>query len=131
MQISKVVSANLKESDIHHCTRVAKLNSVYYQNVRELRTKTHNFLCNISCTNYDILVLTETWLNDKINDEELFDNRYTVYRRDRETTGFHPEKEGGGVLVAVSNRFHSTRLSKSESHCEDLCSDRCSSRYKR
>ncbi|CAH2096753.1 unnamed protein product [Euphydryas editha] len=26
MQISKVVSANLKESDIHHCTRVAKLN---------------------------------------------------------------------------------------------------------
>lgn len=26
MQISKVVSANLKETDIHHCTRVAKLN---------------------------------------------------------------------------------------------------------
>ncbi|CAB3251213.1 unnamed protein product [Arctia plantaginis] len=56
-------------------------------------------------SNYDIIVLTETWLNSSVLSTELFDDRYVVYRRDRESSGFHPGKEGGGVLVAVSRRL--------------------------
>lgn len=51
---------------------------------------------------------------------ELFDDRYTVYRRDRESSGFHGNKMGGGVLIAVSKRFKSYRLCAEESDCEDL-----------
>lgn len=93
---------------------------IYYQNVRGLRTKTEDFFSNIVCSSFDVIILTETWLNSSIFDSELFDNRYLVYRRDRETSGFHPKKDGGGVLVAVSTNFASRRLPLYESKCEDL-----------
>lgn len=53
-------------------------------------------------------------------DSELFDSRYIVYRRDRESSCFHAGKEDGGVLVAVLNSHKSFRLSNLESNCEDL-----------
>lgn len=92
----------------------------YYQNVRGLRTKTTDFFNNIVCNNYDIIALSETWLNSGVFDSELFDCRYAVYRRDRETSGFHSGKNGGGVLIAVSKRLNSRRLQTNESKCEDL-----------
>ncbi|CAG4985372.1 unnamed protein product [Colias eurytheme] len=42
------------------------------------------------------------------------------YTRDMETSGFHNMKSGGGVLVAVSKRFHSRRIPEMESDCEDI-----------
>lgn len=75
----------------------------------------------ILSNNYDIIVLTETWLCDGVVDSEIFDDRYEVYRRDRDTclTG-NSKKSGGGVLIAVSNRFTSYREPSWESDCEDL-----------
>lgn len=67
-----------------------------------------------------MLVLTETWLNNCIHSSELFDQRYIVFRRDRETSGFHAKKEGGGVLVAVSRKYAANRQCSWESGCEDL-----------
>lgn len=52
-----------------------KLN-VYYQNARGMRTKTNIFYRNVCSNNYDIILLTETWLVDGIADSELFDCRY-------------------------------------------------------
>lgn len=51
---------------------------------------------------------------------ELFDDRYVVYRRDRETTGFHCNKDGGGVLIAVSRKINSKCNQEWQSKCEDL-----------
>lgn len=55
---------------------------------------------NILLHNYDIIILTETWLHADILDSEFIDSRYCLYRcdRDRISTG---RKDGGGVLVAV------------------------------
>lgn len=92
----------------------------YYQNVRGLRTKTVDIYNNVVCNNFDVIVLTETWLNGSVLDRELFDNRYEVYRRDRESSGFHSSRDGGGVLIAVSRRYKSSRLFGYESDCEDL-----------
>lgn len=94
--------------------------NIYYQNSRGLRTKTHIFYRNLCISNYDIIVLTETWLNNSVSNHELFDNRYNVYRRDRETTGFNCGINGGGVLVAVLKKFKSVRMSSWESDCEDV-----------
>lgn len=57
--------------------------SVYYQNVRGLRTKTATFYRNICLNSYDIICVTESWLTDGVNNNELFDDRYIVFRRDR------------------------------------------------
>lgn len=51
---------------------------IYYQNVRGLRSKTLTFYRNLSLVSYDIIILTETWLNDSVFDSELFDSRYVV-----------------------------------------------------
>jgi hypothetical protein len=74
----------------------------------------------LAASDYDILVLTETWLNDKVLSTELFDNRYTVFRRDRERSGFHASKEGGGVLIAVSKKVNAKQIESWHSSCEDL-----------
>ena len=51
--------------------------------------------------NYDIIALTETWLNSSFYDSELFDNRYTVIRRDRSEN----KLRGGGVLIALKKNL--------------------------
>lgn len=77
---------------------------IYYQNVRGLRTKTNTFFRNLMIADYDIICLTETWLLPGIYDAELFDVRYSIYRCDRDYA-YRGEELGGGVLVAVHQRF--------------------------
>lgn len=80
-----------------------KLN-IYFQNVRGLRTKTHSCFNNILSTNYDIIILVETWLCAGIYNRELCDDRYDVFRFDRDTkaTG---KIIGGGVMICVRREF--------------------------
>lgn len=61
---------------------------LYYQNVRGLQTKTSDIFDNVLYNNFDITIPTKPCFNSSILDAELFDNRYIVYRRDRETSGF-------------------------------------------
>ena len=46
--------------------------------------------------NFDIITVTETWLNDTISNKEILPCCYNIVRRDRTT-----EKRGGGVLMAL------------------------------
>ena len=89
--------------------------SCYYQNVRGLRSYVRDVALKIQNSSFDIIILSETWLNCTIYDSEIFDNRYTVYRRDRINKTL-----GGGVLIAVSNNFTSSRVFSCNSECEDL-----------
>ena len=77
--------------------------SIFYQNIRGTKSKTDDIRNSVLGNNYDLICLSETWLNDDIHSSELFDDRYCVYRRDRcsrfkERFG---KGYGGGVLVAV------------------------------
>lgn len=74
--------------------------NIFYHNVRGLRTKTKQFYLNVLNNNYDIICLTETWLIKGIFDEELFDSRYNVYRKDRDYHNLEMDK-GGGTLIAI------------------------------
>ncbi|CAH2089106.1 unnamed protein product [Euphydryas editha] len=74
--------------------------SIYYQNVRGLRTKCAAFQLNLLSNNYDIVVITETWLCDGIFDREIADDRYVVFRQDRNLT-LANKKTGGGVMMLV------------------------------
>lgn len=74
--------------------------NIYYQNARGLRTKTVQFKRNIQLHSYDVVIITETWLLDGINNEELFSDKYAVWRRDRDYSSVGQER-GGGVLIAT------------------------------
>lgn len=68
--------------------------------MRGLRTKSHTFLSNVLNCNYDVICLTESWLNDSFYSAEYFDSRYDVFRRDRDTVA-SGHLRGGGVVIAV------------------------------
>jgi hypothetical protein len=78
---------------------------VYYQNARGLRTKTNNFFVNVLESHHDVIIITETWLCNGIENSELFDDRYDVYRKDRHDTS---TVVGGGILIAVSRSLTSS-----------------------
>ncbi|CAG9094421.1 unnamed protein product [Plutella xylostella] len=92
---------------------------VYYQNVRGLRTKTDTFSRNVGLNDYDVIALTETWLYEGIYDEELFDGRYVVWRRDRDYERTQQER-GGGVLLAIKRDLIATGLPDWHSPAEDI-----------
>lgn len=73
--------------------------SVYYQNVNGLRTKIEALGKKEKIL--DMYSLTETWLNENYNSEDLFDPIiYEVFRRDRDTKN-STKKIGGGCLIAI------------------------------
>lgn len=81
-----------------------------YQNVRSLKStyldnsnncKENKLSCfhDIVMTNhFDVIALTETWLDNSISNHEILQNGYKITRRDRQNG-----KRGGGVLLAVKD----------------------------
>lgn len=69
--------------------------------------------------NWDVVVLTETWLNDSVLNAELFPPGYQIFRRDRCElhTGL---SMGGGVLIAVASHIKVTRISQLENEGENI-----------
>ena len=77
--------------------------SVYYQNVRGIRTKTAELLNNTSSCCFDMIALTETWLNPSIFENEFMADKYSVFRADRDFLSTGRERRGG-VLLAVDKK---------------------------
>lgn len=95
--------------------------SIYYQNVRGLRTKCLTLYNNILSSEYDVLCFTETWLQDDILDTEICDSRYSVFRCDRDLISTN-RSTGGGVMVCVRRDLcASLRLEWSCDLIESVC----------
>ncbi|KAL1402104.1 hypothetical protein pipiens_006234, partial [Culex pipiens pipiens] len=86
-----------------------------------MRTKTKQFFLALASSDYDVIALSETWLQDDIVDAELSSN-YNLFRQDRnELTS--DRSRGGGVLIAVkkAHDFTCTRvLSAGYEHLEQV-----------
>lgn len=80
-----------------------------YQNVRGLRSKTTTFYNSVTVCDFDFIGLTETWLTADIQDSELFPTHFSVYRKDRDYGTLNVTR-GGGVLLAVRNRYASVKI---------------------
>lgn len=73
--------------------------TVYYQNVRGLRTKFNDVSVSVLAEVFDIICFTETWLNEDFDNCDIIDDRYIIFRQDRDySTGM---SRGGGVLIAA------------------------------
>lgn len=68
-----------------------------------------------SACNFEIIALTETWLNDNFFNSEIFNSQYTVFRRDRNYNELGSQR-GGGVLIAALGHLISSGISTSHSN---------------
>lgn len=82
---------------------------IFYQNSRGLRTKCVEFRQSLLLNDYDIVVITESWLHAGILDGEVSDSRYDVFRYDRDLPAAMKET-GGGVLALVHRRLNASRV---------------------
>jgi hypothetical protein len=86
----------------------------YYLKRRSLKATTDNGTSNerkmsdlqdiVYSRDLDIICLTETWLNDSVNNHEIIPFGYNIYRKDR------LNRVGGGVLIAVKSCYFSCEL---------------------
>ena len=83
-------------------------------NCQSLWAKRLEFNHMIDSVNPDIVIGTESWLNDTIANNTVFPtDHYNVYRRDRGS-------RGGGVFILVKNTLQSTREEELDTSCEIL-----------
>lgn len=76
-----------------------------------MRTKSLLFCSYTLQSDYDIFVITESWLNLDFYSEEFFNPYvYIVYRKDRDAVRTGHEK-GGGVLIAVKKSLFCKSIS--------------------
>lgn len=93
-------------SSNHETTRTVREQNIsshltcFYQNVRSLKSNGKNscFQDTVLANQFDIIALTETWLNSSISNYEILPLGYKIFRKDRETG-----RRGGGVLLAVKD----------------------------
>ena len=74
--------------------------SCIYLNARSIVNKHKELEMHVLEENFDIIGITETWLNSSIADSEMSIKGYTLYRNDRKDEEKH---RGGGVALYVHN----------------------------
>ena len=70
--------------------------NINFQSVKFRQCRLSSVLQSV---NPDIVFGTETWLDENINDQEIFSRGYIVNRKDRAASG-------GGVLIAIKDGFN-------------------------
>lgn len=70
-----------------------------------MKSKLSNLYIDSFDLNHQILVLSETWLNNNILDSEILCSEYIIFRRDRITN-----TTGGGVLIAVPKCLETVKM---------------------
>jgi hypothetical protein len=105
--------------------------SLYYQNVRGLRTKLASFKDSVLLSHDDVIAISESWLTPDISSRLFCPDSYITFRSDRdaERTGFG---RGGGVFISCKSTLNCRRLEHLETSSdltdtvwvEIVCKDR-------
>ncbi|CAC5409269.1 unnamed protein product [Mytilus coruscus] len=74
-------------------------------NCQSIRNKQHQVENIIDSTKPDVIIATETWLDQSITNSQIFPQEYNIYRKDRKGN-----KTGGGVLIAINNKYLSSEV---------------------
>ena len=78
-----------------------------------MRSVVNNVYAGLSDCERDIICLSETWLDSSISNSELIPKEFHVFRADRDFIATR-RKRGGGVLLAVHNKFKVVRIELSK-----------------
>jgi hypothetical protein len=72
-------------------------------NCRSIYNKASEFWNSVDTYNPDVVIGTEPWLKEHINNAEVFRTDFTTFRRDRSA-------RGGAVFICVKNFIASKQL---------------------
>lgn len=76
---------------------------VVHQNVGGLNTKVDTFYSDVLACGYNVIAITESWLNDSVSFSEFFAHNYAVY-------GANAGAKGRGVILAIDTKLSSKSL---------------------
>nr|CAH7751865.1 unnamed protein product [Callosobruchus chinensis] len=77
-----------------------------------MNTKVDEIYPAVTELEFDVVVLTETWLKEDTHSDEFFPDDYQVYRRDRRVEVLDL-CSGGGVLIAIDRNINSVLIDTS------------------
>ena len=111
---------DLSKTEVVKSTKRRENIEIYSFNATSIRGKLNQFNNFFSGHDFDVIAISETWLNEDVNDGEILDNvQYDIHRKDRDLTLFQKD-DGGGVLCAVHSSFKSKRRQDLETPFELL-----------
>lgn len=84
-----------------------------------MRNKVFYLQALLLMDSFDIVAITETWLDSDFRDHELLMDGFNIFRKDRQS------QRGGGVLLAVRNHLPCSRRSDLEVEAEMLALEIC------
>ncbi|CAG5085054.1 Protein of unknown function [Cotesia congregata] len=88
---------------LNNCLKICHFNAQSLRNEQHFELFREYFRCH----QYDIIAVSETWLNHLISDNLILLPSYTLYRHDRRL------RSGGGVALYVRNELHSKYVASS------------------
>ena len=97
---------NYKSHNPHNCIKIktttsnTSLPSLFISNARSLVNKIDELSRTVSNYSADIVVITEIWLSNNVDNSVIGLNGFSTFRHDRSDG-----RRGGGVCVYVNNRF--------------------------
>jgi ribonuclease P/MRP protein subunit RPP40 len=91
---------------------VASLRVMYF-NAGSMLNKIEELKCVIKGNEPDIIGITETWLKDDVDDNEISIVGYQVFRQDRVS---NVKKKGGGVMFYVRDSIKAMTMSVKDKH---------------
>lgn len=74
--------------------------NIYYHNMGGLRTSLNKFKNDLDNSPYEIVFITETWLQQQHLDSEIIPAGWSIFRKDRSNSS---NNVGGGVFIAIKN----------------------------
>ncbi|XP_055639256.1 uncharacterized protein LOC129777174 [Toxorhynchites rutilus septentrionalis] len=88
---------------------------IYCQNFNRMKSplKMKEIQINVLNSSFSIIMATETSWDDSVRSEEVFGNRFNVFRDDRNLHKSH-KKSGGGVLIAINSLINSEHIPTTE-----------------
>lgn len=75
-----------------------------------MRSSLSIFRNDISNCPYDVILITETWLQHQHLDSEIIPSGWSLHRKDRNSIDMNSNQFGGGVLIAVKNTLKCTAV---------------------
>lgn len=75
-----------------------------------MRSSLERFRNDVKNCDYDVIIVSETWLQDQHLVSEILPNGWIIYRKDNDFTNFNNDKRGGGVFIAVKDSLTSTEI---------------------
>ncbi|KAL3281553.1 hypothetical protein HHI36_004761 [Cryptolaemus montrouzieri] len=98
-------------------------NAKFEQKLKEIdqlkkeNSELNDIFTKTSESEFDIMCLTETWLNVSCHDHEFISRSYNVFRKDRSS---QDKRDGGGVLIAVGRGVVTVARPEWSSTVEDV-----------